>query len=171
MLGRPQARPRDGLRGLYGPLLPGVERDGLLEGSGPHRVPAGVVQLGLDGVPPAPLAAVVPHVCGDRQFGRLVVVAQRGVEPEVAQVHGGRGVEVDRAEDAAQPDHVLVLQPVTVGVAVDLHGDLVGARPEVVGDVVLGGVVGVLVVADQFPVDPHVVGGLDPFEVQERPPV
>jgi hypothetical protein len=77
---------------------------------------------------------------------------------------------VDRAEDPAQPDHVLVLQPVAVGVAVHLHRDLVGAGPEVGGDVVLRGDVGVLVVAHQLAVDPHVVGGLDPLEVQERPP-
>ncbi|CAM5702662.1 hypothetical protein SALBM311S_03542 [Streptomyces alboniger] len=170
VLGRPQARRGHGLRGLYGRLGAGVQCDGLLQRTGPDRVPVRVVQLGLDGVPTGTLAAVVAHARGDRQLGRLVVVAQRGVQLEVAQVHGGRGVQVDRAEDAAQPDHVLVLEPVAVGVAVDLDRDLVGARLEVLGDVVLGGVVGVLVIADQLPVDPYVVGGLDALEVQKRPP-
>lgn len=170
VLGRPQARRGHRLRRLDGRLLAGADGDGLLERPGPHRMPVRVVELGLDGVAARALSAVVPHARGDRQGGRPVAVGQRGVESEVAQVDGRCGVQVDRAEDAAQPDHVLVLQPVAVGVAVDLHGDLVGARLEVRGDVVLGGVVGVLVVADQLPVDPYVVGGLDAFEVQERPP-
>ncbi len=168
----PQPGLRHGLRRPYGDVLPGPHRaevGGLLQGAGPDGVPAGVVELGLHGVPPGALGrvAVRPHARGDRQLGRRVRVVQRGVELEVAQVHGRGGVEVDRAEDAAQPDHVLVLQPVAVGVAVDLHGDLVGAGPEVVGDVVLGRGERVLVVADQLPVDPHVVGGLDALEVQE----
>lgn len=104
---------------------------------------------------------------GDGQVGGRVAVAERGVQLEVAQVHGRGGVEVDRAEDPAQPDHVLVLQPVAVRVPVDLDGDLVPARLEVLRDVVLGRVVRVLVVADEFAVDPHVVGRLDALEVQE----
>lgn len=170
VLGRPERGLRHGLRGPYGDVLAGAGRadvDGLLERPGPDGVAARVVQLGLDGVAPGAALAVRPHARGDGQFAAGVGGVERGVQLEVAQVHGRGGVEVDRAEDAAHPDHVLVLHPVAVGVAVDLDGDLVGARLEVVGDVVLGRRVGVLVVPDRFAVDPHVVRGLDALEVEE----
>ncbi|CAM5336683.1 hypothetical protein SPILM97S_01274 [Streptomyces pilosus] len=170
LLGRPQPRRGHGLRGPHGDVRSGGGRGevgGLLERAGPDGVAARVVQLRFHGVPAARGLADGADARGDRQLGGRVAVVQRGVQLEVAQVHGRDGVEVDRAEDAAQPDHVLVLQPVAVRVAVHLHGDLVGAGLQTVGDVVLGGCVGVLVVADEFAVDPHVVGGLDALEVQE----
>ncbi|CAM5404660.1 hypothetical protein SGLAM104S_05799 [Streptomyces glaucescens] len=190
VLGRPEAGPGDGPGGLDGGLAAGRDVDGLLEGAAPDGAAVGVVQHDVDRVPsavhgipstaagmPSTVVTVVPpglpvraHLRRDLQLGRRAVVAERGVQLEVPQVHGRGGVQVDRAEDAAQPDHVLVLQPVPVGVAVDLDGDLVGARLQKPGDVVLGGGVRVLAVARQLAVDPDVVSGLHPLEVEEGPP-
>ncbi len=167
-LGRPQLRRRHRLGRLYGRVGAGrADFRGLLQRPGPDGVAALVVQLRLDGVRARRAVLIGAHARGDRELGGPVVVAERGVELEVTQVHGGGGIQVHRTEDAAQPDHVLVLQPVAVGVAVDLDGDLVGAGLQVPGDVVLGRGVGVLVVAHEFAVDPYVVRRLHALEVQE----
>ncbi len=81
----------------------------------------------------------------------------------------GTGHQVDAAVDAAQAEHVLVLEEAAVRPAVDLRGHRVAARPHVARDVELGVVVGPLAVAHLTAVDPQIHGAVYAVEVDEDP--
>ena len=98
-----------------------------------------------------------------------VVGFQIGPEPQVLDVKGRLGVEVDRAEDAEEPEKVLIFQPVAAAALVDLDAQTVFALPEAGRQVKIRGSKAVLAVAHKLPVAPAVEGPLDALERDADP--
>ena len=74
--------------------------------------------------------------------------------------------QVDVAVDAAEAEHVLVLQVGSVAPFVDFHGHGIRALADVARDVELRIVVGPLAVPHLLAVHPHVESGIDAVEMQ-----
>jgi len=104
------------------------------------------------------LIAHVAHVEAHPQRGVAIVIVQLGARPNVAHVHGGLGVEVDLAVQAAQPPVILILQIGAVAPTIDLRRHQILAWLQVGRDVELGGQAAILTVADHLAVDPDIEG-------------
>ena len=164
-LGRPELRRGDGKHGLgngLGATGHTAEREALLC----DAVPFGIEQRDIDRGGLAAPAPDVGHMGADAQAGAAEVVGQVGIEAEVAQTHLRGGVKVDVAVDAAQAEHVLILEVAAVRPAVDLDGQRIAARTDIARDVELGIVVRALAVAYPAAIDPDVHGAVDAVEVE-----
>ena len=84
--------------------------------------PRRVGHFGVDGGRPVQQEA-------DGQGPGGIVLLQPGLQPEVLQVGGRFGVQVHRAEDAAEPEKILVLNPGGAGALVHLHAEAVALIP------------------------------------------
>src|SRR5207248_9556445 len=80
----------------------------------------------------------------------------------------GRGApQIYVAEDAAQPEHILILEERSIAEAIDLHGQHVLACAHVLRDVELRGRSTVLAVSDFLSIYPHVERRIHSVEVQQ----
>ncbi len=164
-VGRPFERRAHRHQELRRHLLAGRHVD-LLRHRGAHGLSGRIEQLERD----AGSGARGPEVAhGDRSVERAVLVRQveGAAVLEIADVDGRPAPEEDVAEDAAQPEHVLVLEERAVAPPVDLDGERVRTRPDEASDVEFRRRAAVLAVADARAVDPEVECRVDAREVQE----
>ena len=132
-----------------------------------HRFAVGIEQRDGQLAGRESLIAVIADGGADLHRGILILRIEVGADAEIADVHLGRAPERDVAEDAAQPPHVLILQVAARAVAIDLDGDEVLARLEVLREVELGGVAAVDAVADFLAVEPEEERGIHAIEGHE----
>ena len=96
--------------------------------------------------------------------------AQIGIEgrlgADVPDMGLGTGHQIDVPVDAAETEHVLVLQIGAVAPFIDLHGHRVRSLADIAGDIELRVVVGALAVTDLLSVHPHIESGIDAVEMQ-----
>ena len=159
----------------------------------------GLVAPGEDVLKPEALAAEVPalrlqdqrpvkenalvrmgHPAGDRRALRLpaqqqpegqnaVRALQPRLQPQVLQVDRRLGVEEHGAEDAAEPEEVLVLDPGRAGALEDLRAQPVAGGTDIGGEVKVRGGEAVLGVAHKMAVEPEEEGLLHPLETDAHP--
>ena len=99
-------------------------------------------------------------------FGKVVV--GNGCDAVVRDVGKRTDPKLHRTENARQSPHVLVFQITTVTPSVHLNCQTVGPFPEIGCHVKLGGRHGVLTIAHLPPVQPHIHGGVNPSEMQDK---
>ena len=92
----------------------------------------------------------------DFQLAGGAVLQKRGFQPQVVHIRGGLGVEKHAAEDAAEPEKVLILQPACTAVLIDLHAQAVPGFPDVGSQVKVRGGEAVLGVANEVAVEPDI---------------
>ena len=92
----------------------------------------------------------------DFQLAGGIVLQKRGLQPQVVHIRGGLGVEKHAAEDAAEPEEVLILQPSRAAVLIDLHAQAVPGFPDVGSQVKVRGGEAVLGVANEVAVEPDI---------------
>ena len=134
-----------------------------------HLHPIGVGQQSLDVKGGIGLARHAGRIQVQGHPGMTHVLVQLGVDEPVAQTRLGPTQDVDIAEDATHAELVLVLQIAAVAPLEHQNGQLVVARPQVVGHIELAGGVRDLAVADQIPVDPEVEAGIHTLEIEQGP--
>ena len=103
------------------------------------------------------------------QGSGVVVLLQPGLEPQVGQVQFRLRVEEHRAEDSAEPEEVLILDPGRAAALVDLHAQPVSRVPDVGGEVKVRGSEGVLTVSDKMTVEPDIKCLLHALEADTDP--
>ncbi len=133
------------------------------------RLAIGVGQLDCQRPRGAGLGRVA-HERLDAQHSVLVCGVQVGMRLEVPHVLRTAAPQDHVPEDAAQAEHVLVLEERAVAPAIDLRGQGVRARLQEARDVELDRKAAVLAVPDLVPVDPDVEGRIDTAELQVYPP-
>ena len=136
-----------------------------LAGIAHHQPVVGIVQL----VSHRGLFALTDstHMHGQRQLAIPVgLPVERRHHLVVGNILLRRAVQIDIALDAAQPPHILTLEIRTRTPAIDLDGQHVLARFHTIGHIPLGRGLGVLVVAQQLAVEPHVVERRGPLETE-----
>ena len=82
---------------------------------------------------------------------------------------GGLGVKIHAAENAAEPEKVLVFKPCGAGMLVNLHAEPVAGFPDVGGQVKIRGGEAVLGVAHKAAVEPDIEGLFHPLEGDADP--
>ena len=92
----------------------------------------------------------------DFQLAGGIVLQKCGLQPQVVHIRGGLGVEKHAAEDAAEPEKVLILQPSRAAVLIDLHAQAVPGFPDVGSQVKVRGGEAVLGVANEVAVEPDI---------------
>ena len=92
----------------------------------------------------------------DFQLAGGIVLQKRGLQPQVVHIRGGLGVEKHAAEDAAEPEEILILQPSRAAVLIDLHAQAVARFPDVGSQVKVRGGEAVLGVAHELAVEPDI---------------
>src|SRR5699024_3504110 len=109
-------RQAPGIAAAVGPQGHGGVPDDGPAGGGDGAVQGAAFQAG-------PLGGAQPEAGGQGAGG--VVRLETGLQPQILDVEGGLGVEIDRAEDAEEAEEVLVLQPAARAVLVDLDAQAV----------------------------------------------
>ena len=113
--------------------------------------------------------SVVGAECSDIKLPVLVVVLERGIRFEIANLR--RFIarpEPDRTEDSRQSPEVLIFQPRAVAPAIDLDREFVFALFQVGRDIELHGSPAAFAVADLLAVHPNGTGRIYPFKVENR---
>ena len=98
-----------------------------------------------------------------------IVRKQPGAEPEVLKMHRRFGVEEHRAENAGEPEKVLVLNPGSRTALVDFHAQTVAGIPQKRGQIKVRGGKTVLRVADKTAVAPQIERLLHAFKTHADP--
>ena len=88
------------------------------------------------------------------QGARLVVRGQTCIQPQVLHIAFGLGIEIDAAEDAAEAEEILILQPGRAAALVDLYAQPVAGGMNVGAQVKFRGGEAVLTVAHKVAVEP-----------------
>ena len=136
-----------------------------LQGSVEEGLAAGGLDFAGD---PGALRLPAEQQAGGERPG-AVVLLQPGLKPQVLQVEPGLGVEEHGAEDAAEAEEVLILDPRRAGALVNLHAQPVALVSDVGGEVEVRGREGVLRVAHELAVEPDVERLLHPLEANTDP--
>ncbi len=155
-------------RQRHRPLAPGRHRGGR-GNAAPHLAAVCIEQLQRHRRRRCPSTAIRHR---DRRLQSRVDprVIEDGPDLEVPHVRVGGAPQVHVPEDAAQPEHVLILEERTIAPAVHFDGQHVGTLPEVARDVELGRRAAVLAVTHPRAVHPDVEGRVHAREVQQHAP-
>ena len=105
----------------------------------------------------------------DFQLAGGVILQKCGLQPQVIHIPGGLGVEKGAAENAAEPEEVLILQPACAAVLIDLDTQAVVLLPDVGGQVKVRGGEAVLGVAHKLAVEPDVKRPLHALKADAHP--
>ena len=90
------------------------------------------------------------------------VFVEVGLDPQI--LHQGGGIEEHGTEDAGEPEEVLILDPGAAAALVDLHAEPVVLFPDVGGQIEIRGGEGILRIAHEMAVEPHIAGLLHTLE-------
>ena len=127
-----------------------------------------VVQPGGDDLLDSRFLAVVFHLRINADRRVFIVGVEIGLDEKVADVDHGRAPQRHAAEDAAQTPHILIFQPRAGTIAIDLDGDEVLSRLDILRDIELRGVAAVDAVADFLAVDPEEERRIDAVEREKH---
>ena len=92
------------------------------------------------------------------QGARLVICVQPRIQPQVLYIALGFGIEIDAAENAAEAEEILILQPGCAAALVDLYAQPVAGGMNIGGQIKFRGGEAVLTVAHKVTVEPHIHG-------------
>ncbi|MNE49555.1 hypothetical protein D3C80_1440820 [compost metagenome] len=90
-----------------------------------------------------------------------------GYYREVSKMNLRSSIQVDIAENPAQPPEILILQPACITPAVYFYSQLVFAFPQVRGKIIFRWSKSIFAVTDQFTVHPNIESGFHPLEADE----